>query len=624
MFLKNYVKKDGVMNIQDFISLQKESVIRYDFLKQGDEPDRSELTKGVYREIFPWYEEDKHSGDTLNTYRTAIKKFYGNYYRFLDRNTQLEIIEIIKKYTNYDKDQIFEFEDTDKNGNSYFQICNNYQLGNFGILPIRNGINPKRSKYPYLDFFTDFINVLYNFYEEEDFVSDDELKEAILQQADYFNQFEDLNDYLDDNFLRDFLYLRDDGYYIIDLENSETFEDYVSTVTEIIVKRGRTIWSKLTGIDEEFSEKTDVNLPDETNEFDERLTEKLTNLSNQFETKYKVDTRTANKMAEFSEVEQFLRAKEELENEWNEKENDLEKERSKGVSKLNNESSNKIHEIENNQYPLKDFNFVSLWTWPIFFIGWRLVKGIIKLYYQSTYRREVYDIPPFLNAPISLDIYKGMQLLEPVFYLILFGTLIWSIYHRIRYKVYRMRWYKKKSIFKQQQIEMIEKIRDEYNKNIESSNEVYASKKEALDEFYKDKRDSFIAKHKKVVDLYDSIPESYQNHSDISTILSYIRDERADNFKEAYELIDNKHHRNRLEREAIRATTYAQQAADKQEQMAYTIKENAERQIEATKAAAEAQSQVTKAAAEAQVQVARDLNWETERHNREVEKRWRQ
>lgn len=39
---------------------------------QGDEPDRSELMKLIYKDIFEWYDDKVHSGDTLITYRTAI------------------------------------------------------------------------------------------------------------------------------------------------------------------------------------------------------------------------------------------------------------------------------------------------------------------------------------------------------------------------------------------------------------------------------------------------------------------------------------------------------------------------------------------------------------------------
>ena len=138
--------------------------------------------KSIYHVVFPWYDDEIHAGDTLNTYRIAIKKFYGNYYRFLDRKQQLEIIEIIKAYTPHEPEQIFEFEDTDASGNPYFQICNNYQLGNFGILPIRYGINPERAKSPYFDFFDDFLVLVYQLF-EGNLRADDGLKLALTKQS---------------------------------------------------------------------------------------------------------------------------------------------------------------------------------------------------------------------------------------------------------------------------------------------------------------------------------------------------------------------------------------------------------------------------------------------------------
>lgn len=245
MFLKDYVGKNGVMSIDKFISLPEEKAIKYDFLKQGDEPDRSKLAKELYRKIFPWYESDTHGGDTLNTYRTAIRQFYGNYYRFLDREKQIEILQIIKKYTLHDENQIFEFENTDKDGNVFFQLCNNYQLGNFGIFPTRDGINPKRAKAPYLDYFNDFLMVLYEYY-SDDLIADDKLKQAIFAQSEYFDNFLGFFEYIDKNLLWDYLILEDeDTYLLLGLSASKTFEEYVSHVTEIVEKRGKTIFRLL-------------------------------------------------------------------------------------------------------------------------------------------------------------------------------------------------------------------------------------------------------------------------------------------------------------------------------------------------------------------------------------------
>ncbi|XHW47071.1 hypothetical protein ABVB09_05175 [Streptococcus dysgalactiae subsp. equisimilis] len=51
-------------SLQEYIS-DKDRAVKFSFLLQGDEPDRSELTKLIYSEIFEWYNENEHSGDTL-------------------------------------------------------------------------------------------------------------------------------------------------------------------------------------------------------------------------------------------------------------------------------------------------------------------------------------------------------------------------------------------------------------------------------------------------------------------------------------------------------------------------------------------------------------------------------
>ncbi|WP_415527728.1 DUF6994 family protein, partial [Dellaglioa algida] len=99
---------------------------------------------------------------------------------------------------------MFEFEAVDGNGNAYFQVCNNYQLGNFGILPIRGGINPKRAQNPYLDYFDQFLYELNSFYEGESDMNGD-LQKSILDREDYFNQFNNLEGFIEKNLLWDFL-----------------------------------------------------------------------------------------------------------------------------------------------------------------------------------------------------------------------------------------------------------------------------------------------------------------------------------------------------------------------------------------------------------------------------------
>ncbi|CIV92272.1 Uncharacterised protein [Streptococcus pneumoniae] len=114
------------------------------------------VNKLIYKDIFEWYDDKVHSGDTLITYRTAIfRKYYGKSYSKLSRDKQREILNIIKSYTEYDDDFPFEFELDNKEKNVY-QICNNYQIGNFGIFP-KGRINPKRAQSPYNDYAIHYI-----------------------------------------------------------------------------------------------------------------------------------------------------------------------------------------------------------------------------------------------------------------------------------------------------------------------------------------------------------------------------------------------------------------------------------------------------------------------------------
>ncbi|RMC51638.1 hypothetical protein [Lactobacillus sp. ESL0225] len=213
------------ITLDDFLSLDEEQTIRFDFLTQGKEADCTELTNSIYHKLFPWFDEKNHAGDTLNTYRIAVKKYYGSYYRFLDRKKQLEIIGIIKKYTPHNSDQIFEFEATDKNGHSYYQLCNNYQLGNFFILPVHGGINPKRARVPYNDFFDKFLIVLNDF---------------------YFKNFTTYTDFIDKNYLWSFTEkVTKDNISLQKLSGKSTFEEYVLSITDIVKQRGQELYALL-------------------------------------------------------------------------------------------------------------------------------------------------------------------------------------------------------------------------------------------------------------------------------------------------------------------------------------------------------------------------------------------
>ncbi len=245
MLLDEYIKKEDTLSLEEFLELDVDGVI-YDFLKEGIEPDRTALTKEIYQKIFPWYDDKVHSGDTLNTYRSAImRKFFGKPYSSLDREQQENIISMVSSNTSCFDNQIFEFDMVGKNGQFYKQICNSYKLGNFGIFP-KGKINVARSKPPYNDYFDRALEEITLFYRGE-LEGNSELKRAILNEKDYFNQFEDIEDFVEKNYLNDFF---DDDGYLIPFSEIEEFDDYVLEVERIITLRGLRIMSKL--LDEDF------------------------------------------------------------------------------------------------------------------------------------------------------------------------------------------------------------------------------------------------------------------------------------------------------------------------------------------------------------------------------------
>lgn len=230
--------------LADFLKLDEEQAIQFDFLTQGPEADRCSLINEVYRRVFPWFDGKLDAGDTLSTYRTAIRVFYGHNYRSLDRKRQREILTIVQKYTPRGERQVFEVERIDKHGRPYYQICNNYQLGNFGIMPIRDGINPKRARSPYFDFFDKYLELVNAFYADQ-LTAADGLPEAIQKQRMYFENFHDMDNFVDMNMLTDFFENNGSSYEVIPLSKMRSFEEYVRAVTKIISLRGRHLWHKL-------------------------------------------------------------------------------------------------------------------------------------------------------------------------------------------------------------------------------------------------------------------------------------------------------------------------------------------------------------------------------------------
>lgn len=239
---------DKAIRLEDFLKMDELQATRFDFLTQGGESDRCPLINEIYQQVFPWYDKKVDAGDTLNTYRLAIQQYYGHRYRNLDRASQIEIVGIIRQYTPHSESQIFEYEQIDKYGKPYYQVCNNYQLGNFGILPVHGGINPKRSVPPYLDFFDHYLEKVAAFYAGK--LGDDRLSVAIRKQSAYFEQFGAFDQFVEKNILMDFFEDHQDEqncpyYQPIRLSGLQSFKDYVRASSRIITHRSQRIWHEL-------------------------------------------------------------------------------------------------------------------------------------------------------------------------------------------------------------------------------------------------------------------------------------------------------------------------------------------------------------------------------------------
>ncbi|MDK1718321.1 DUF6994 family protein [Dellaglioa algida] len=521
MKLDNYIGKND-LTVDDFLKLDEKQAIKFDFLTQGDEADRTNLNKGIYHKIFPWYNEEEQNGDTLNTYRIAIKKYYGSYYRFLNRDVQLEIIDIIKKYTLHDDNQLFEFEAVDGNGNAYFQVCNNYQLGNFGILPIRGGINPKRAQNPYLDYFDQFLYELNSFYEGESDMNGD-LQKSILDREDYFNQFNNLEGFIEKNLLWDFLETdEDDNLNLKYLSDIEDFEEYISAVTDIIYKRGRLIYRMLHGILDELNV--------ELSSTKKNLEKEVQDSSVSIRKKYSVDKETAEKLAKVIKYRDFLETRLNLYIKYDELLENSKKENKTIISK------------EENDYLEKKFEWTRWWYWIILFCVISFIDTIVKRQPNISWS-EIETIHNFL-------------------YLLFWGSIITKI-------IYNVKYYERNKVFEAVKVNKLDNLHKQLENNQDKLLDQYNEKLAILDD-----------NNEYIMELGGQLPAEYQNYSDAYDIIENILDGKVDTFKESYEKFENDKHRRVMEEEAMKGTVAAEEVARMQQQAAQANIDNAKRQSE--------------------------------------------
>ena len=102
-----------------------------------------------------------------------------------------------------------------------------------------------------------------------------------------------------------------------------------------------------------------------------------------------------------------------------------------------------------------------------------------------------------------------------------------------------------------------------------------------------EKLDIFYKIHEFEFNFASIIPSEYQRANDVTQLVNFVETKRADNFKEAYELLENLKHHQMLEEQARRSAEaaeqeaeYKRQAAEQERKVAQAKIENSERQAE--------------------------------------------
>ena len=209
-----------------------------DFFDPVHDPDSSPRVVEIYRNQFPDLYQAKErgelktsdgdvvilKGDTLITYKRAIKRIYGKYFGELDPATQDDILSVLGTYSCTPLKQI---RFSDEKG-----IINNHQLGN--MMPFPSSIpsmNTLRAG-TYYDYFDRFLTDVRSYYiDPTGFQPSSKLQAAIQYQHGYFDFFKSYDRYIEQNLLQDFV-----GK---DLWGITDFREFVHVANEIIDGRGK-------------------------------------------------------------------------------------------------------------------------------------------------------------------------------------------------------------------------------------------------------------------------------------------------------------------------------------------------------------------------------------------------
>lgn len=245
MELKDYFATQQQVTLDEFMNQGAGKALSFDFLSQGENPAESSLAKAIYRELFPWYDEEKHVGTVINPYQLAIEHFYKQPFEKLPIDVQDDILAIIGDSEEsegkfYKSENLLTYDEVTAAGETIRHLNDNHMLGNFILMPRDSKIADVMKLPPYNDFFDEFLELVFPYYHEEP-KRQDALTLEMENNADYFANFGDINDYVEDNFLEDY-YHKGDLWIASALAH---FSTYVAYVKFLVFARGEAMFQQL-------------------------------------------------------------------------------------------------------------------------------------------------------------------------------------------------------------------------------------------------------------------------------------------------------------------------------------------------------------------------------------------
>ena len=195
-------------------------IYRMQFLDLYRATDRGEIKTSDGRAL-------RLAGDTLITYKCAVRNIYGKYFTHLDSATQLEIRAVLKTHSHTSQKQINCWN------NEAQALINNHQIGNMMPFPsAQPSMNSLRASAPMFDYFDTFLAEVKSFYIlSRTYQPTTALQRAIEFQRGYFEFFKTYDNFIETNLLQDFIN--------VDLRSIRNFSEYVRIAGEVIDRRGK-------------------------------------------------------------------------------------------------------------------------------------------------------------------------------------------------------------------------------------------------------------------------------------------------------------------------------------------------------------------------------------------------